>query len=310
MIRAKHLIGGVGLMLLLAWGVSAVSANTFRVGDRVFVPLFADNLRDDGYATGRVEAIREDGRLDVVIFRFEEGKSKTLYGTCSPNSATALAGARIVSDEPQSLRVEHEMDPADVLPYREGLHQYLERENLSTVISKWLSDGMAITPDRLAQAERRAKGLGLDEVALAMNIAADQVGSTGGNGFPVPASMALQGAPAMLETVGGKLSDSPVALDTAAGILAGTESLQGDDILGAVTARIAMLVREQLLAVEAAHETPSDAMTTLPELADVYVGWYRLLTGNDSRPYLNADLAYYQTAINETLARDEWPRLY
>ncbi|MGC9458010.1 MAG: hypothetical protein ACP5DC_10875 [Halothiobacillaceae bacterium] len=307
MIRAIRQLTMAAIALLFA---ASALAQEFRPGDRVFIPLFSENLREDGYATGRVEAVDEQGRLDVVISRFEEGKSKTLYGTCSPNSASVLAGARIVSDQPRALRVEHNIDPQDVLPYREGLDRYLERENLSTVLSKWLGDGMAITPQRLDVAERRAQDLALPRVALAVDLAREQVRSTGGNGFPVPAQQALAGAAPMLAKVGHKLQAAPGGLDTAALILSGAEPMQGDDLLAAVVARIALLVRDQLDTVTAQIGSPDQAGEDLAALENVYVGWYRMMTADGTRPYLNADLDYYRDQVRQTLARNEWPELY
>jgi len=306
MIRTKALWG-----LLVLSGISLlVPAHAYQAGDRVFIPLFAENLRDDGYAIGRVQRVLEDGRLDVVINEFVEGKGKTLYGTCSPNSATALAGARIVSSNPDQLRVEHEMDPADVRPWRAGMYEYLERENLATVISKWLSDGMAITPNRLDIAERRARALGLDHVVVAVDIARDQVRSTGGGGFPVSAEMALANAPQMLRTVAAKLEAWPKAVDAAAKILAGTEPMQGDDVLASVIARLAIIVREQLREVEARYSSPNEALQVLPNLLEVYDGWYRVMTANDSQPYLNADVAYYAKLTRREFDEGRWPVLY
>ncbi|MFP4155956.1 MAG: hypothetical protein ACLFSG_09700 [Halothiobacillaceae bacterium] len=307
MIRVIHQLTLGALALFHA---SAAMTQEFRPGDRVFIPLFSENLREDGYATGRVDSVTTDGQLDVVISRFEEGKGKTLYGTCSPNSASVMAGARIVSDEPRRLRIEHNIDPQDVLPYREGLDQYLERENLSTVIFKWLGDGMAITPQRLEVAERRAMDLDLPRIALAMELAREQVRSTGGNGFPVPPEQALAGAPPMLAAVGRKLQEAPDGLDAAALILSGAEPMQGDDLLASVIARIALLVREQLDAVTAQIGEPEAAGDDLAGLEAVYLGWYRLMTADDTRPYLNADLDYYRGQVQEALARGEWPRLY
>lgn len=287
-----------------------LQAATFEVGEKVFVPMFQPNPELDGYAVGLVDEIHDDGTLTLKIDEVVTGKGKTLAGTCHPSGGTPLAGAEILSDDPERVVIEQRLDADEVMPYRRGSQLYLKRENLSIAYLKYLGSGMGMTPDRLDVAIRRAYSVGLPDMATAMKIAKMQVESTQGRGFPVPASRALQKAAPMLEEVAGVLESHPAAVKEAARILGGTTPSHRDQPIAAVIVRLHEILDEQLgeLAQQSADPREVSGYST-DDLLAIYTGWYRVITANDTRPFQNAQVDYYRDRAAKALKNGEWPSL-
>lgn len=295
-------------LLVVSAGLS--QAAEFVVGEKVFVPMFADNPELDGYAEGFVEQTHDDGTLTLKINKVVTGKDKTLSGTCHPSGGSPLAGARIVSDEPNDLVVEQRLAADKVMPYRQGSQLYLKRENLSIAYLKYLGSGMGMTPDRFDVAIRRARNVGLPKMETAMEIAKLQVVSTQGRGFPVPASRALQKAAPMLDDVAEKLEAHPEAVKKAARMLGGTKPGTREDPLPAVIARLHEILADQLGDLEAASADPRESSHfSSDELLAIYTGWYRVMTANDTIAFQNADVAFYRERAQQAMANGEWPAL-
>ncbi|MBN2872239.1 MAG: hypothetical protein JXJ30_04935 [Halothiobacillaceae bacterium] len=290
--------------------VGPSQAAGFEKGEKVFVPMFEPNPELDGYAVGLVETVHDDGSLTLKINEVVTGKDKTLAGTCHPSGGTPLAGAQIVSDDPEQLVIEQRLNADEVLPYRRGSQIYLERENLSIAYLKYLGSGMGVTPDRLDVAIRRANNVGLPDMATAMRIAKLQVESTQGRGFPVPASRALQKAAPMLEQVAEVLEGYPGEVKEAARILGGTTPSHRDQPIAAVIVRLHEILEEQLGALAAQSDDPRElADFTTDELLAIYTGWYRVITANDTGPFQNAGVEFYRERAAKALDAGEWPAL-
>lgn len=295
-------------LMALAVALPALAAPQFEVGERVFIPLFAKNLKDDGYAQGRILKIH-GAKADVVITKLVNGADKTMYGTCSPGGGSSPLSNDSVADK-SGKPVNKDVPLDKIMKWQKGTHTYLERENLSTAIQKWLGDGMAITPNRLDVAERRAVKLGLPRVQEAVKLARLQVKSTGGHGFPVPAEMALKGSAQMLDAVAKRLAHYPDAVSAAAAKMAGTAPGKNEDLLTDVIIKIAHLTEHQLQSLQNEHSDPRDVSGFSPaQLEAIYTGWYRMMTANDTQPYLNAKLAYYKQQVKKQIQSGKWPTL-
>ncbi|MFN2381844.1 MAG: hypothetical protein ABR561_04735 [Guyparkeria sp.] len=306
MARVTGLAAGAALLLF----AGLVSAASFEVGEKVFVPMFQPNPELDGYAEGFVEQVHDDGTLTLRIDHVQTGKGKTLSGTCHPSGGTPLSGARIVSDDPDAVEVEQRLPAEEVMTYRRGSQVYLERENLSIAYLKYLGSGMGMTPDRFDVAIRRAEAAGLPGMVAAMEIGKMQVQSTQGRGFPVPASRALQKAAPMLDAVAEKLDAHPESVERAARMLGGTTPEHRDDPLAAVIVRLHEILDEQLGELEQQSSDPREVSGfSVDELLAIYTGWFRVITANDSQPFQNADVAYYRERAAKALENGEWPAL-
>jgi len=294
----------VALLLLVVGGVA--EAAPFAVGSRVFIPLYSENLMNDGYADGLIAAINPDGTVDITLSDVVNGDDKTLYGTCSPSGGTQIMTAPSAQSDEKKLVREVLVDK--ILPWNIGQMQYIERENLSTTIQKWLGSGMAITPDSLKIADRRARELNLPRLRIVVAIAKWQVESTGGNGFPVPASRALTGSADMLDSVAKILQDHPQAVKDAAAILARTAPAHSKDLLVETVVHIAELTQKQLAQLAGDNPDPRKVAGYTPEqLAAIYTGWYRVMTASDTLPYDNAPVAFYTQKAAQSIAKGVWP---
>lgn len=304
-----HLSAGcIAAAVLLAAG--AAQAAQFSVGEKVFVPMFQPNPELDGYAEGIVETIHDDGTLTLRVNKVETGKGKTLGGTCHPSGGTPLSGAKVVSDDPDDLVIEQRLPSDEVMPYRRGSQLYLERENLSIAYLKYLGSGMAMTPDRLDVAIRRARETGLPKMVAAMEIAKAQVVSTQGRGFPVPATRALEKAAPMLDEVAERLEAHTESVEEAERILGGTAPRHREDPLAAVIVRLHEIIEDQLGELEGQSADPREVPGySADDILAIYTGWYRVMTANDSRPFQNADVAFYRERAEKTIADGEWPEL-
>lgn len=311
--RAAYFMGRLlpaclGMALMVGAGL-AQAANVV-LGEKIFVPMFQPNPELDGYAVGLVEEIHADGTLTIKINQVVTGKGKTLAGTCHPSGGTPLAGAQILSDDSERLVIKQRLDAEQVMPYRRGSQLYLERENLSIAYLKYLSSGMGITPDRLDVAIRRAREVGLPDMVTAMQVAKLQVVSTQGNGFPVPASRALQQAAPMLDQVAAILESHPQAVEEAARMLGGTTPGSRESPLAAVIVRLHDILEEQLGQFEQQSPDPREVSGyDVDDLLAIYNGWYRVMTGNDSRPFQNAHVSHYSERAVQALNHGEWPSL-
>ncbi|MCL7745112.1 hypothetical protein LV476_09215 [Guyparkeria hydrothermalis] len=296
----------VGLLLIGA----PLQAASFEVGEKVFVPMFEPNPERDGYAVGLVDEIHDDGTLTVKIDEVVTGKDKTLAGTCHPSGGTPLAGAEILSDNPDKLVIEQRLAVDEVMPYRRGSQLYLERENLSIAYLKYLGSGMGMTPDRLDVAIRRARNVGLPDMVTAMKIAKLQVESTQGRGFPVPASRALQKAAPMLDEVAKVLESHPGAVKEAGRMLGGTTPSHRDEPIAAVIVRLHEILKQQLAELAQQSADPRELSGySVDDLLAIYTGWYRVITANDTQPFQNAQVEFYRERAAKALENGKWPSL-
>ncbi len=297
----------LGLSGLLAAGLwmLALPAMAFSVGDRVFIPMYSENLLSDGYADGLITAINPDGTVNIRLSDVVNGKDKTLAGTCSPRPGIDIMQP---ADLAKRKEVIEEVPTSKIMPWNKGQFQYIERENLSTTVQRWLAGGMAITPDVLKTAERQARELNLPRILLMVQIARLQVESTGGNGFPVPPQMALKGSAAMLGQAAAQVQPHPQAVKDAAAILAKIAPPHSRDLLVEGIVHLAKLTEKQLEKLAADNPDPRQVDGFPPEaLVAIYTGWYKLMTANDTIPYDNARVAFYEAKVSKAIADGHWP---
>jgi hypothetical protein len=296
-------VAGICLSLMSVGTSFAVS---FKVGDRVFIPLYSENLLDDGYADGIIQSMNPDGSVNIRLSDVVNGENKTMYGTCSPSGASE----KIMTAPTASVKEVVKEVPTDkILPWTIGQFQYVERENLSTTLQRWLGSGMAITPNSLDIADRRARELDLPRVRVVVAVAKLQVESTGGNGFPVPASRALHGAAQMLDNVAALVQSHPNAVTDASAILAKTAPPHSKDLLVEAIVHIADLTQKQLAQLASDNPDPMKVPGYTPaELIAIYTGYYRMMTANNTQPYENAKVAYFSDKVAQAIVAGHWPK--
>ena len=284
----------------------------FAVGDRVFVPMPSVHLREDGYATGMIESVQGD-RYTVELRELVHGKGKTLYGTCSPGANSPLAGAEIVSDKEEAPVLRKTFTAAELMPWRAGKEEYLERENVATIFYKWLGDGMAVTPDRARLGAKRARALGnspgVQRMAQALDLAAIEIDNAGGQGFPVGAAQYLTGVDKTLTEVTRIEQQEPGGTgDAMRAILDGGLPLQSDDALAMAMAKVLMLVRDNWarLPAELGSIKAASTWNNTPKVLDAYLA---ALTQNGKVSYRGTDAAAWKQALQAELQAGRWPSL-
>ncbi|MFZ5465969.1 MAG: hypothetical protein ACOZAI_01760 [Pseudomonadota bacterium] len=290
-------------MLALAGAVQA----QVHVGDRVFIPMYSEHLREDGYATGIVEALEGD-RAVVIMRELVPGKGKTLYGTCHPGANSPLSGAEVLSDNPDAPVLRKTMPLRELKGWREGKDEYLERENVGTIFYKWLGDGMAVTPERARFGAVKARALGLPRVAEALDLAAIQIDSSGGMGFPVGASLLLHGAPRALGAVLEQARKEAGAAEAMRAILDGSQPMNGDDVLGMAMAKVLLIVRDHWdrLPTELGSIQKAAAWGQASAIAEAYVD---ALTTGGAHPYAGRTAAELKASLKAELNAGRWPAL-
>ncbi|MGD9889606.1 MAG: hypothetical protein AB7S56_10125 [Halothiobacillaceae bacterium] len=301
---ALVLMGGA---LLPLWAEAA-----FLVGDRVFVPMPSVHLREDGYATGMIESVSGD-KYTVELRELVQGKGKTLYGTCTPGGNSPLAGAEIISDKEDAPILRKTFTAAELMPWRAGKEEYLERENVATIFYKWLGDGMAVTPDRARLGAKRARALGnspgVQRMAQALDLAAIEVENAGGQGFPVGAGQYLTNVDKTLAAVTSTELQEPSSTgDTMRAILDSSLPLQSDDALAMAMAKVLLLVRDNWakLPGELGSTQAAIAWDNTPKVLEAYLA---ALTQNGKVNYRGKSASAWQQAIQAEFQAGRWPVL-
>lgn len=278
-----------------------------EVGDRVFIPMYSEHLREDGYATGIVES-REGDQAVVIMRELVPGKGKTLYGTCHPGANSPLSGAEIISDNPDAPVLRKTMPIGELKGWREGKDEYLERENVGTIFYKWMGDGMAVTPERARFGAAKARALGLPRVAQGLELAAIQIESTGGMGFPVGATQLLHGAPRALGAVLEQGRKDAEAAEVMRAILDGSQPMHADDVLGMAMAKVLLIVHHHWarLPIELGSVEKAVQWGEAPGVAEAYVD---ALTTGGLHPYAGRTAAELKAQILGELKAGRWPVL-
>lgn len=293
---------GLGLLVL-----ASVAQADVAVGDRVFIPMYSVHLREDGYATGIIES-RKGDEATIIMREVVPGKGKTLYGTCHPGANSPLSGAEVLSDDPDAPVLRKTMKVGELMSWRTGKDEYLERENVATIFYKWMGDGMAITGERARFGAAKARTLGLERAAQGLDLAAIQIDSTGGLGFPVSSAQLLKGAPKAMQAVVEQSNKEAAAADEMRAILDGSQPMNGDDLLSMAMAKVMLIVRHDWgrLPAELGSMEAAARWAEAPNVIDAYVD---ALTTGGKKTYRGKSAAALKTELKTALKAGNWPLL-
>ncbi|MBD3755770.1 MAG: hypothetical protein IE937_09030 [Gammaproteobacteria bacterium] len=166
------LFGAVLLLLVSTWSY----AQSFEVGETVFVAFPAGNVKDDAFIVGKVTRITPQGNYQLAVEDYVEGHD---YGSsCVPISKHTQdqglgEGWQLWQDTTKldKQRLEYVVPKESVMKLDEGKHFFIERNNLYIVFGRWKSDAPMLTVERLERAEREAKNAGLDDMLPALELA-------------------------------------------------------------------------------------------------------------------------------------------
>lgn len=288
MYKAMKTIRLIFVVFLISFQAEAVQ---YKAGDRVWIAMYADNLKDDGYASGRVKAVNADGTVAVDITEVVVGKGRTLYGSCHPNGDTALSGAEIISPEKDNVHLEKTFEPAMLKPYREGSFEFIERENLSTVIQRWLSGNFGITSDMLRNDAGKARKMGVPSIALSLEMMANIEDMRGaGRGYPLPLEQRLEHADRVLEKTFCQLKQDPVAYRSFLEAYSARSPQKTGSLPAMVATRMMLDIRGDMMELKARFPDYAVAKEKTEMLFNVHPNFIRFLTNNGQQNYKNRSL--------------------
>lgn len=293
------------LLLLLLLLNSAALAIAYNPGDRVWVSIYTSNPADDGYAIGRIEKIMPDGDLFVIINKVVAGKGRTLAGTCHPSAKSPLAGAEIIEPDEERLHLEQRFKPSEVHPYKRGWHEFLQRENLATVMQRGLSGYFGLSSDILRKNAATASSLQLAEVANGMELMALAEDASGnGIGFPSPLEQRATRLATALRKIQQQLEQDDLAYTQ---VLARHAKFDTDDTIS-LSARVTLLflqqVQQDMRELELKIGNYQIATKQIEALNKIYPNFIQLLTRNGTQDYQGKSQQAWLATDDST-----WPRL-
>lgn len=173
------------LKVLINWfAVIAISLSSpawgqaFTQGESVFVGFPSVTIKDDAFIVGKVTRVLDNGDYQISVEDYVEGHD---YGAfCQPVAITQVGeqseygdGWQVWQDTTRldQRNLEYIVPGENVMPYREGQHSYIERNNTWVVFGRWMSDAPILPVDRLARARKDAAGVGLAGMKDAFDIA-------------------------------------------------------------------------------------------------------------------------------------------
>lgn len=153
------------LLVMSLTFASQAYADSFRVGETVFVAYPAGNIKDDAFIIGKIQGINDKGDYQISVLDFVEGHD---YGvSCVPmikqENAQSVGseygqGWDLWQDTKtlEKETLDYVVSKADVMKLGNGKRFFIERNNLYIVIGRWKSDAPMLTIDRLIRAEQEA----------------------------------------------------------------------------------------------------------------------------------------------------------
>jgi len=174
--KVLKLLSSSLLTLSLVLTASGAHAQSFSLGETVFVAFPQANIKDDAFIVGQVTAITQKGDFQIAVQDYVEGHD---YGSsCVPISKNTQdqglgSGWEIWQDTTKldTKQLEYIVPKSQVMKLDDGKHYFVERNNVYIVFGRWKSDAPMLTVERLQRAEREAQSAGLKAMLPAFELA-------------------------------------------------------------------------------------------------------------------------------------------
>lgn len=175
----KHLMSPkVWLLSLFLLSSSQVYAQTFSVGDRVFVGFPSTTIRDDAFIVGEVTRVLESGDYQLSVEDYVEGHDYGVFCTPVainlPDRESEYGDGWELWQDTRNLNqpnLEFIVKADKVMAYRTGQYEYIERNNTWVVFGRWMSDAPILAPERIERAKKTAAEIGLEGMIPAFDLA-------------------------------------------------------------------------------------------------------------------------------------------
>lgn len=168
----------VWMWVLLLFVMGNSYAKTFDVGDRVFIGFPSTTIRDDAFIVGEVTRVLETGDYQVSVEDYVEGHD---YGAfCTPVAVNLPDKESEYGDgweqwedtsKLDQPNLEYIVKADNVMDYRTGQYEYIERNNTWVVFGRWMSDAPILAPERIERAKKTAQTIGLEGMVDALDLA-------------------------------------------------------------------------------------------------------------------------------------------
>ncbi|MBF6056832.1 hypothetical protein [Thiomicrorhabdus heinhorstiae] len=172
--------GFIGVFLSLLLLTFQVHAADFKEGETVFVGFPAADIGSDAFIIGTVVKVMSDGDYRISVSEYVHGHD---YGlSCVPmlkeesvhgQESSLGNGWKAWTDTTNldSSDLDYVVKAKDVMKLDYGKHYFIERYNLAIAFGRWESDAPMMTVDRLENAKREAKAIGLEALWPALDVA-------------------------------------------------------------------------------------------------------------------------------------------
>ncbi|MDR9497641.1 MAG: hypothetical protein RI556_00535 [Hydrogenovibrio sp.] len=173
----SQIVFGWVLVTLLAGFVPQAMAASFNKGDSILVAFPSNTIQDDAFITGIVTRISDEGDYQIRVNDYVVGHD---YGlSCEPiavNSAgetTDESGWELWEDTKRLSRdgLQYIVPRENAMELATGKHYFIDRNNLHTRFSRWLSDAPVLSVELLQRAVDRAPALDLTPMISAFEVA-------------------------------------------------------------------------------------------------------------------------------------------
>ncbi|KUJ72088.1 hypothetical protein [Thiomicrospira sp. WB1] len=165
------------LMMVALLLMSPAQAATFEKGDTILVAFPSTTIKDDAFITGLVTRVTEEGDYQIQVRDYVVGHD---YGlSCEP---IAVNAAGEVTDESgwelwentkylSTDGLQYIVPGENAMDLSVGKHYFIDRNNLHTRFSRWLSDAPVLSVEFLERAVTQAPALDLAPMIPAFEVA-------------------------------------------------------------------------------------------------------------------------------------------
>ncbi|WP_319379707.1 hypothetical protein [Thiomicrorhabdus sp.] len=170
----------VGLVVLSMGWHGSLQAADFKVGETIFVGFPAADIDSDAFIIGNILKVMPNGDYRISVSEYVHGHDyglscvPMLKGDPGTGQDQGLGNGWQAWKDTTSLDnadLDYVVKAKDVLKLDYGKHYFIERYNLAIAFGRWESDAPMMTVDRLENAKREAKAVGLEALWPALDIA-------------------------------------------------------------------------------------------------------------------------------------------
>ncbi len=168
-----------GLLFIISLVSLPIQAKVFTVGETIMIGFPANNIKDDAYIIGVVKKLTKEGDYQISVRDFVEGHD---YGlSCQPIDTSQAANSNSASSNGwemwqdtknlYSKQLEFIVPAKKAMKLSTGQLMFIERYNIYITYSRWKSNPLVMSIDRIISAQQSAKAEGVEQINPAFELA-------------------------------------------------------------------------------------------------------------------------------------------